>query len=702
MSARELKIVQLNIARSMAVSDQLYQYCINNNVDVALVQEPYTRRGVLTGLENGSIRTAKCTVNEQHGVWAAVIIFNCTLDVLIKPHLTTTHTVTVGVAIPGQSPFDLVSSYFQYKIPTDTLTKEIITIHPLLSCRSILGMDVNAFSHKWFDHRSNVRGQIVETMIHDLNLIILNREGNEYTFQGARGRSNVDITLASTMMVNSIRDWRVIKGVTSSDHLLISFQVQEQVTNSTDPASRVRYNDRNIDKTLLSDTVAKALKSAPMDATINGTAARITECMKIACDQLLPKQSARNKTRPPWWTRDTAKSRSELNRAHRAMLRVDNTDTRARFRAARNRHVGNIRAAKKAIWTKFVEEQSMCKNPWGKLTKWLIKGKRTQTVPSALRKHDGSYTSSLEDTIRYMINELIPTSVTDIRPDPSPRASDPIPLVSMAELKAIVFRQKNKAPGADGLTAKIIKSAWPAIKQDMHSLTNRCLKEGRFPDPWKNADIVVILKGKGKDPLIPKSYRPVSLLPVLGKILEEVLCDILEIEIGHKLSPRQHGFRPGKSTTTALSELQTWVAQNGKHVLGTFLDISGAFDNVQWPMLIQDMRQLNCGLTTTSIVLDYLTNRTATYKVGGTEHTITLTRGCPQGSKLGPRLWNLTMDRLLKENLANNATIVAYADDIALLVSGNTRKDILRITEEALVTITEWGLLAWPSQGRNR
>jgi len=237
------------------------------------------------------------------------------------------------------------------------------------------------------------------------------------------------------------------------------------------------------------------------------------------------------------------------------MLRNDNPDTRARFRAARNRHVGNIRLAKKTIWSKFVEEQSMCKNPWGRLTKWLVKGKRFQTIPSALKMHDGNYTSSLYDTISFMIDELIPTSNTDIRPDPVPRATGPIPQISTEVLRAVMTRQKNKAPGADGLSARIIKAAWPAIEHQMHRLTNKFLKEGRFPDPWKNAAIVVLLKGKGKDPLVPKNYRPVSLLPVLGKILEEIICDRLETEIGSDLSHRQHGFRPGKSTATALSEL---------------------------------------------------------------------------------------------------------------------------------------------------
>lgn len=101
----------------------------------------------------------------------------------------------------------------------------------------------------------------------------------------------------------------------------------------------------------------------------------------------------------------------------------------------------------------------------------------------------------------------------------------------------------------------------------MLRLVNKCLMTDKFPDPWKNAKIVVLLKNKDKDPLIPKSYRPVSLLPVLGKILEEVICVLLEREIGDKLSKDQHGFRPGKSTSSALDEVKEWTSQNGRYVV---------------------------------------------------------------------------------------------------------------------------------------
>lgn len=307
-----------------------------------------------------------------------------------------------------------------------------------------------------------------------------------------------------------------------------------------------------------------------------------------------------------------------------------------------------------------------------------------------MRKSDGTYTSNSSDTVDYMLEELIPTSEHDPIIEPVNRIDPNPPQITLEELTIVVKKQRNRAPGADGLTARIIKAAWPAIGPHMLRLVNSCLRPAEFPDPWKQAKIVVLLKNKDKDPQTPNIYRPVSLLPVLGKILEEVICDILEREVGSVLSTEQHGFRPGKSTTTALDEVKRWTSQNGRHVLGIFLDISGAFDNVRWPTLIDDMLSLRCSQTIISITMSYLTGRSATYRVGGSARTVKLTRGCPQGSKLGPRLWNVTMNPLFGEAYPENTKLVAYANDIALLVAGDTRQSVISKTEAALKTISAW------------
>jgi len=690
MIHKSLRIVQLNMARSRAVSDELLHYCIKEKIDIALVQEPYAHRGALHGLEHGAIRTVKTKSNEHHGIWAAIVVLNRQLDIVAKPQLTTEHTVVLGVAYPGQTPIDLVSSYFQFRKPTEFFTNEITRIHAHLLDRVILGMDVNAFSPRWHDLRRNYKGRQVENMIATLGVVILNKHQNEHTFQGARGRSNVDITLASPSIMSSIRDWRIIKGATTSDHLIISFVISDQVDAIHIPPPHVRYRDNKIDKPKFADAVSNALGNTYCDGSINGSAEHISLSLRKACDKMLVKSSANKSVRPPWWNAEVNNSRRELKQAHRVMLRDRNPETRERFRSARNKHVSNMRKAKKVIWRKFADEPLLTGNTWGKLTKWLIKGKSEQPILTTLRKNDGSYTTSINDTISLMLEELIPTSDHDHRIEPDDITGSEFPQITSDELTRIVKKQRNSAPGADGLSANIVKAAWPALCAHMLRLVNNCLRLAKFPDTWKDARIVVLLKSKNKDPLIPKSYRPVSLLPVLGKILEEVICDIVEYEIGNHLSTDQHGFRPGRSTSSALDEVKDWTSQNGRHVIGSFLDISGAFDNVQWPMLIEDMRSLRCSPAIISITMSYLTGRSATYRVGGSERSVKLTRGCPQGSKLGPRLWNITMDPLLKEVYPEDTKIIAYADDIALLVAGNTRNEVINKTESALETIAAW------------
>lgn len=494
-----------------------------------------------------------------------------------------------------------------------------------------------------------------------------------------------------------IQNYLKVKQSVPSDHSLISHTIEDRV-EIIQLNTRIRYNDKKIDGPTFQATVAAKLRTAPTlqqsnDNKLHHRAEQLTNAISEACVQVLPKSRKRKPTFPPWWNEQVNLSRQEVARTKRLILRSGLVEDRNLFKAARNRHVSNIRKAKKDNWVKFVQDQAPRTKPWGKLTKWLINGKRETTTPSVLRKRDGEYTGGIPDTVAFLLNELIPNSPDD----QIPTATTGIPDggrsmgIDLDELKQIVWRQKNRAPGEDGITAKIIKAAWPVIGTKMLRILNGCLARRIFPNCWKSAVVVVILKNKSKDPLLPKSYRPVSLLSVLGKIYEEVICNLLEANIGHNLSPNQHGFRPAKSTTTALNELQNWLYNtDGKYIIGSFLDISGAFDNVRWPQLASDMQAIGCDQALTETAIGYLTNRTATYTIGSVSKTIQLTRGCPQGSKFGPRLWNITMDPLLKSINRPDAHIIAYADDIALLVTGNTRKTVLSVTEELLEVVSRW------------
>lgn len=110
----------------------------------------------------------------------------------------------------------------------------------------------------------------------------------------------------------------------------------------------------------------------------------------------------------------------------------------------------------------------------------------------------------------------------------------------------------NKAPGVDGITAYVLRKSWDLISETFTKILEECIRNFYFPQVWKKANVVVILKDINKDVTIAKSYRPVSLLPVPSKVLERLIVNQLLQETNPNMSENQHGFVRGKSTITAL------------------------------------------------------------------------------------------------------------------------------------------------------
>ncbi|CAI6373505.1 unnamed protein product [Macrosiphum euphorbiae] len=227
-----------------------------------------------------------------------------------------------------------------------------------------------------------------------------------------------------------------------------------------------------------------------------------------------------------------------------------------------------------------------------------------------------------------------------------------------------------KAPGADGITAGLLRKAWPILGEEMVRLFRTCIIEATFPQSWKCANLVVLLKQGKKDATNPKSYRPISLLPTMAKSLDTLIIQDLETETELNSYGQQHGFVPGRSTITAMKSLYDWIhGSNSRHVFGVFLDITGAFDNVGWFPLMSRLDALGASIRTMRLIQSYLVNRSASIVIEGKRYQRIIERGCPQGSQLGPTLWKVAMTEIGNMQLDNTANMVLYADDIALTVA---------------------------------
>lgn len=156
---------------------------------------------------------------------------------------------------------------------------------------------------------------------------------------------------------------------------------------------------------------------------------------------------------------------------------------------------------------------------------------------------------------------------------------------------------------------------------------------------------MVIRRGPDKDSCNPQSYRPVSLLPAASIVLERLIVNRFVSETEVNMSGEQHDFSTGRSTVSAIRDCLDWPGgRKEKLVVGVFLDISGAFDNLKWAELMEDMVEVGASEAIRAIVRSYLSSRWAELMVERSAARVRLTRRCPQGSIL----WKIAMDRDLR------------------------------------------------------
>ncbi|CAI6358298.1 unnamed protein product [Macrosiphum euphorbiae] len=111
---------------------------------------------------------------------------------------------------------------------------------------------------------------------------------------------------------------------------------------------------------------------------------------------------------------------------------------------------------------------------------------------------------------------------------------------------------RDKAAAEDGITARILRIDFPAIAEIVTTLFNECWRTASFP----SGRVVPLLKNRDKDRSDPKSYRPISLLPVLSKALEYLVCLRLREQIEPRTTDQQFGFTARKITMDAILKMR--------------------------------------------------------------------------------------------------------------------------------------------------
>lgn len=157
---------------------------------------------------------------------------------------------------------------------------------------------------------------------------------------------------------------------------------------------------------------------------------------------------------------------------------------------------------------------------------------------------------------------------------------------------AICKLRTGRAPGMDRVEVAVVKACEEAVTPYLHQLSVDCLNAGYFPVMWKKARVCAFLK-TGRPADRPSSYRMISLLPVLGKTLEQLILMRLRTAIDMRLLQGQYGGMPGRSTTHAIRHIMELTATSrARYVAGVFFDVKKAFDRMWWPAVLDCLAHL--------------------------------------------------------------------------------------------------------------
>ena len=259
-------------------------------------------------------------------------------------------------------------------------------------------------------------------------------------------------------------------------------------------------------------------------------------------------------------------------------------------------------------------------------------------------------------------------------------------------LKQLKCLKLKKATSLDGLPARLLKDSAVVIADCVAHLVNLFIKSGTVPIEWKQAKVVPLFKSRNEDDL--DNCRPISILPILSKILEKAVFHQLHRYLSENslLSPYQSGFRANHSTQLAITFFTDKTRGHMDKGLLTgvvFIDLKKAFDTVPHDGLLNKLFRYGIQDQPLSWFESYLTNRTQSVSIENhLSSAANISSGVPQGSVLRPLLFIIYINDLpLAVGLSS---VMLYADDTVIFSAASSIDQLQLNLSLDLNVVSNW------------
>ena len=550
--------------------------------------------------------------------------------------------------------------------------------------------DFNAKHREWNCNVANKAGRILQEMSGEF-MIYFPDSPTYYPEDRNKSVSTIDLMLSNSNLETT--ELQCTEAM--SDHCAVYFQIKtSKIDRTENTVYRYDYRNANWKKfkaqisrriednigenscntteeienhiKILSELIMEARNSSVKMKKINFESTKLTPEIK---DLIKSKRSLRRR----WQRSRDDQLKSELNH----LQRIISENIKELKNKNWNKRLAEIKPSNQTVWriAKHCKKGSKSMPPLTNLGKTFITNKEKASALSEyfreahenpLEHNDPQHTQEVNDTVK----EALERDNNDENPE----------LTDVNEIVSIIRNLKNpKAPGLDDVNNILIKNLPEKGFEYLKFIINSCLKLNHFPKVWKHAKVIPIPKpGKPANEL--SSYRPISLLSSISKILERVLLNRINehLEDNNIIPTQQCGFRTGRSTSHQLIKVIKTAKENLNNKKSTgmiFLDVEKAFDRVWHNGLLYKMLKLRFPLPLIKTVRSFLSERSFAVFIKGQFSEIKVIKfGVPQGAVLSPTLYNIFTYDVVRETTNN---IGLFADDTALYHSAENSADIV-------------------------
>ena len=602
---------------------------------------------------------------------------------------------------------DIILASVYMDINTSVNSPNLISlINYAKSCKAplIIGSDTNAHHQLWGNKNRNGRGEDLLDLLNSFGLSWANK-GATPTFINSRGHESIiDLTIANDPGCELISNWQVSSKFSNSDHQYIMFDIvslqkdkpkQVRIVKNTDWDTFNNYLDEHVEEL---PEVSVNCSTHDLDTACKRLNQHLLNAFESACPVTYISNSIK---KPPWLTPEVELAQRGIRHKLKLARSSKNCADWNALRAANKSYNKLLNKSRKDEWNSFCSNTDSVAES-ARMNKILKSFSGKKEKLESIRKSDNTLTKDADDTLEEMVKSHVrPHHLAP--PDPPMHTTVEVDNSLIERIyspdrleRAVKSFDPGKTPGPDGIHPIILQKSWHAIKDVVRTIMISSHNKHHVPAPWQEASGIFLPKPGKVDYTNPKSFRTISLSSALLKLQEKVILWHMQHDLGmdNCLSKKQYGFRRGTSTESALHKvihnIERRLAKKG-FVLGAFLDIEGAFDNLSFSSIKEALHVSPLDSSTASWIFSMVSNRNITFTLKNSQKRIKAERGCPQGGVLSPFLWNLVLDDLLKFSASQiPGYLQAFADDLMSIAEGNDVDVVWQRTQKTIKTIELW------------